>query len=131
MRSGAAGDVLGRLPEKKMQDRKILQIGRGVDLGGEGVLVAREWRFCGPRRSAQNGLIAIRLGGEGDMTDKSVIWRYEKALPNVPSPLLYENVLYMLKEGGIFTSLEPATGKVIKQARLVGALDQYFSSPVG
>jgi outer membrane protein assembly factor BamB len=59
-----------------------------------------------------------------------VIWRYEKALPNVPSPLLYQDVLYMLKEGGIFTSLDPATGKVLKQARLSGALGQYFSSPV-
>ena len=36
----------------------------------------------------------------------------------------------MLKEGGIFTSLDPATGKVLKQARLSGALGQYFSSPV-
>ena len=41
-----------------------------------------------------------------------------------------KDVLYMLKEGGIFTSLDPATGKVLKQARLLGALDQYFSSTV-
>jgi hypothetical protein len=38
--------------------------------------------------------------------------------------------LYLLKEGGIVTSMEPATGHVYKQARLSGALDPYFASPV-
>ena len=41
-----------------------------------------------------------------------------------------EDVLYLLKEGGIVTSMDPVTGQVFKQARLEGALDQYFSSPV-
>jgi outer membrane protein assembly factor BamB len=36
----------------------------------------------------------------------------------------------MVKEGGILTSLDPATGKVLKQGRLTGALGDYFSSPV-
>ena len=35
-----------------------------------------------------------------------------------------------MKEGGIFTSLDPKTGAVFKQARLTGALGQYWSSPV-
>jgi hypothetical protein len=43
---------------------------------------------------------------------------------------LYQGVLYMLKEGGILTSLDPRTGAVLKQARLTGALGQYFSSAV-
>src|SRR5205807_9972095 len=59
-----------------------------------------------------------------------VLWRYRKSLPNVPSPILYQGVLYLLKEGGIVTSMDPATGKVFRQARLDGALDQYFASPV-
>ncbi len=120
----------GKLSKEEIKDPKILEMWREVDLNDDGFLDARDWKFYRSRRSAQNGLIAVRLGGHGDMTDKSVLWRYEKALPNVPSPLLYEDVLYMLKEGGIFTSLDPATGKVLKQARLTGALGQYFSSPV-
>jgi outer membrane protein assembly factor BamB len=120
----------GKLAKDEIKDPKILDVWRDVDLGNDGVLDERDWKFYRSRRSAQNGLIAVRLGGQGDMTDKSILWRYEKALPNVPSPLLYKNVLYMLKEGGIFTSLDPATGKVLKQARLLGALGDYFSSPV-
>ncbi|MGV3722170.1 MAG: PQQ-binding-like beta-propeller repeat protein, partial [Actinomycetota bacterium] len=34
------------------------------------------------------GSLAIRLGGRGDVTKTHVIWRYEKGLPNIPSPLL-------------------------------------------
>jgi len=48
----------------------------------------------------------------------------------VPSPLLYQDVLYLVKEGGILTALDPATGKVLKQGRLTGAPGAYFSSPV-
>src|SRR5438445_7684 len=82
----------GKLSKQEIQDPKILNIWREVDLDDDGVIDARDWKFYRSRRSAQNGLIAIRLGGQGDMTDKSVLWRYEKALPNVPSPLLYEGV---------------------------------------
>jgi len=36
----------------------------------------------------------------------------------------------MLKEGGILTALNPATGEVLKQGRIEGALEPYFASPV-
>jgi outer membrane protein assembly factor BamB len=119
-----------KLSKEEINDPKILKSWREVDLDDDGVLDQRDWKFYRSRRAAHNGLIAFRLGGHGDMTEKSLLWRYEKSLPNVPSPLFYKDVLYMLKEGGIFTSLDPATGKVLKQARLLGALGDYFSSPV-
>jgi outer membrane protein assembly factor BamB len=36
----------------------------------------------------------------------------------------------MVNDGGIVTSLNPATGEVIKQGRLTGALGNYFASPI-
>ena len=39
-------------------------------------------------------------------------------------------MLYTLKEGGILTSFDSKTGEILKQARLLGALGEYFSSPV-
>jgi outer membrane protein assembly factor BamB len=51
-------------------------------------------------------------------------------VPQLPSPLLYKNVLYMVNEGGIVTTLNPETGAVIKQSRLTGALGSYYASPV-
>ena len=36
----------------------------------------------------------------------------------------------MINEGGVLTTLDPATGKLHKQARLRGEADKYYSSPV-
>jgi outer membrane protein assembly factor BamB len=70
------------------------------------------------------------LGGEGDQSATAIRWRYSKPVPQVPSTLLYQGVLYMINDSGILISFDPATGSVLKQGRLHGAIDKYFSSPV-
>jgi outer membrane protein assembly factor BamB len=82
------------------------------------------------RNTAKSGLYAIKLGGSGNPTNKAIVWKAERSLPNIPSPLLYQDVLYVLKEGGILTSYDPKSGQVLKQGRVEGALDAYFASPV-
>jgi outer membrane protein assembly factor BamB len=65
------------------------------------------------------------------MTDKSVRWKYHRGIPQLPSPLIYENVLYMVNDGGsIVTMLNPETGELIEQGRLEGAPETYYASPV-
>jgi outer membrane protein assembly factor BamB len=51
-------------------------------------------------------------------------------VPQLPSPLLYRGVLYMVNDGGIVTALDPATGTVLRQRRLQEAVDSYYASPV-
>jgi len=94
------------------------------DLDRDQTLNEREWNFYRARKASQNVFVAIRAGGRGDVTDKRVLWRYRKALPNVPSPLLYEGVLYLVRDGGIMTSLNPRTGEPLKVDRVRGALDR-------
>jgi outer membrane protein assembly factor BamB len=101
-----------------------------LDLDGKGYLAPRDWEFYRARRAARNTLLAIRHGGRGDLTGSAVRWRMQKFLPNVPSPLLYRGVLYLVKDGGILSSVDPKTGAILKQGRLTGALDTYYSSPV-
>jgi outer membrane protein assembly factor BamB len=36
----------------------------------------------------------------------------------------------MVNDSGILISFDPATGAVVKQGRLKGAIDKYFASPV-
>jgi outer membrane protein assembly factor BamB len=102
-----------------------------LDLDQKGHLTELDWEFYRARRAARNSLLAIRHGGRGDVTRSSVVWSMQKFLPNVPSPLIYQGVLYLVKDGGIFSSLDPRTGKIFKQGRLTGALDNYYASPVG
>jgi len=80
---------------------------------------------------AENGLLAIALGGEGDMTASAIRWKYQRPVPQVPSTLLYGGALFMVNDSGILLSFNPSTGELVKQGRLKGAIDKYFASPVG
>jgi outer membrane protein assembly factor BamB len=101
-----------------------------LDLDDSGYLEERDWTQYQERRLGENGLRAYRLGGTGDVTETHLLWKNARSLPNVPSPLAYRGVLYTLKEGGILTSYDMRTGEVLKQARLQGALGDYYASPV-
>ncbi len=100
------------------------------DLDRDGFIGKRDWEMYQTRRSVVNSMQAIRLGGRGDMTATAVKWQYHKSLPNVPSPLLYDGVIYLVKDGGIVTALDAAGGTVLKQGRLREAMDKYYASPV-
>lgn len=104
---------------------------RAIDLDRDGFMNEREWTFFRTRRASRNAAMAIKLGGRGDVTETHVLWKFNKSLPDVPSPLVYQDVVYLVRGGGIATTLDARTGKVLKQARLTGALDDYYSSPIG
>jgi len=97
----------------------------------DGELDAKDWEIFRAMLAAENGLMAIKLGGSGDMTATAVKWKYLRPVPQVPSTVLYKGVLYMVNDSGILISFDPATGNVIKQGRLKGAIDKYFASPIG
>ena len=97
----------------------------------DGQLNSAEWDVFRAMLAAENGLIAIKLGGAGDLTDTAIRWKYQRPVPQVPSTVLYQGVLYMVNDSGILISFDPATGAVLKQGRLKGAIDKYFASPIG
>ena len=104
---------------------------KAVDLDRDGFLNEREWSFFRSRRASRNSVLAVRLGGIGDVTATHVLWTFEKSLPDVPAPLVYNGVVFLVRSGGIATTLNAETGKVLKQARLTGALEDFYSSPIG
>ena len=69
-------------------------------------------------------------GGHQPAPDLLRSLRLTRAVPQLPSPIVFQNVLYMVNDGGIVTTLNPETGELIKQGRLTGALGAYYSSPV-
>jgi outer membrane protein assembly factor BamB len=125
----AKEEISGSDPMDKMLARDS---GFGAfDLDRDGKLNAKEWDVFRAMMASENGLLAIRLGGQGDMTETAIRWRYQKPVPEVPSTLLYQGVLFMVNDSGVLTSFDPATGNILKQGRLKGAIDRYFASPVG
>ena len=101
---------------------------RTVDRNRDGVIDLSEWDAFRNRvttMATDHGLLAIRV-----KEDKpSVIWRENTSIPEVPSPLLYQGRLFLVRNGGVATCLDAATGKVIYRAR-VGAPGAYFASPI-
>lgn len=101
-----------------------------IDLNSDATITRDEWEYYRAAMATENGMLAIRLGGRGDVTATNVVWKYQKSVPQLPSPLVYKDVLYMVNDGGIVTTLKPATGEVIAQSRLSGAIDRFYASPV-
>lgn len=111
-------------------DKMLSAAFEAFDMDRNEKLDTKDWEVFRAMMASENGLLAIKMGGQGDQTSKAIRWRYQKPVPQVPSTLLYRGVLYMINDSGILISFDPTTGKVIKQGRLHGAIDKYFSSPV-
>jgi hypothetical protein len=101
-----------------------------ADLDANGSLTRDEWAYYRAALDSENGMLAIRLGGSGDMSDTAIRWKYQRSVPQLPSPLLYGGVLYMVNDNGIITTLDPETGAMLKQGRLTGAPGPHFASPI-
>ena len=99
--------------------------------GLEARLVSRfEWGMASAFVNAnEDVMLAIKPGGAGDITDTHVAWRQKRGMPELPSPLYYDGRLYLVKNGGIVSCLDPKTGKAIYRERLSG-VGPYYASPV-
>jgi outer membrane protein assembly factor BamB len=81
-----------------------------------------------------NSLKAIDLTrASGDITGTdAIVWTYDRDTPYVPSPLLYDGILYMLKSNnGILTVFDARTGQAHYELQRLEGIDEVFSSPVG
>ena len=126
-------DKDGRLSAAELLETLGNKVRNGLgsyDLDNSKYMEARDWEHHRRKRMALNAVRKIRLGGEGDVTEGAVQWLHYKSLPNVPSPLLYDGIVYLVKDGGLVTALSAADGSVLKQGRLREAMGRYFASPV-
>lgn len=111
-------------------DRMLSNAFEAFDMDRNEKLNNRDWEVFRAMMASENGLLSIKMGGNGDQTANAIRWHYYKPVPQVPSTLLYKGVLYMINDSGILLSFDPANGNVLKQGRLHGAIDKYFASPV-
>ncbi len=98
----------------------------------DGIIEREEWDAVKNNYSGPSRLSAIRLkGAENGIVQSEELWHYQRSFQGViPSPLIYEGILYFVKNGGIFTAMDAKTGRMLKQGRLRDAIDPYSSSPV-
>ena len=81
-----------------------------------------------------NNLKAIKLAdARGDITTTGAIaWQLDRDTPYVPSPLLYDNILYFLKtNNGLLSAFDAVSGKPHYQVQRLAKTPEVFASPVG
>jgi outer membrane protein assembly factor BamB len=72
-------------------------------------------------------LIAVRLGGTGDITKSHLAWSMQTGGPKRPSLVIRDDLLFMVSDDGIARCLNAKTGDTIWKERIGGT---YRASPI-
>jgi outer membrane protein assembly factor BamB len=120
----------GKLSKDEIDDHEVLDRFFRMDLNRDGVLDQREWdRHAEVFLRAQNAVLAIKPAGHGALDNEVVVWKHSRGVPYVATPVLNQGILWMVKEGGIVTKLDAASGELLQEERIPG-FGNYFASPV-
>jgi outer membrane protein assembly factor BamB len=120
----------GKLARTEIDDREVLDRFNRMDLDQDGLLNQQEWeRHAAVFRQAQNSVMAIKPVGRGELGSTVVVWKHSRGIPYVATPVLYQGIVWLVKEGGIVTKLRAADGRLLGEERLPG-FGNYFASPV-
>ena len=72
-------------------------------------------------------LLAVDPSGSGDVTDTHIVWRNRKGAPEIPSPLIVDDLMFMVNEGGVVSCVEAKNGNAIWKGRVGG---NHWASPL-
>ncbi len=72
-------------------------------------------------------LFAVDPSGTGDVTDTHIVWSIRRGAPEIPSPLIVENLVFMVNEGGVVSCVEAKNGNPIWKGRIGG---KHWASPL-
>ena len=81
--------------------------------------------------TAKNGpVFAIRADQSGDLTsrDDAILWVRDKNTPDVPSPLIHEDLVYLCRENGMLLVLDRESGQEVYMERTHN--NRHRASPV-
>ena len=79
-----------------------------------------------------NALEAIRLGRTGDLTGTdAIVWSHNKSTPYVPSPLLVDNLLYLVSgNDAMLSCFNAKTGEPYFEKERLEGIRGIYASPV-
>jgi len=139
-------DGNNRLTQAEVPDDFAVIYRYGPDLAGlkenfslcdpdnDGAISEKEWKqvvrdIASIKPRMMDALVAIRSGGEGDVSESHIKWSANEGVGQIPSPLIYRGRVYLVKHGGIVTCFNAETGDRIYSEKL-GPRVYYNASPV-
>lgn len=73
-------------------------------------------------------VLCVRADGSGDVTHSHVVWRSSRGVAYVPSPLIADELAYIVQDGpALLSCFEVASGKLVWKQRFRG---EFTASPV-
>ncbi|RLS57430.1 MAG: serine/threonine protein kinase [Planctomycetota bacterium] len=75
----------------------------------------------------QSRLIAVKLGGAGDVTESHTVWKSDRQIPQKPSLIALNSRIYFVSDKGIVRCVDAETGEDVWFERLGG---DYSASPL-
>ena len=115
--------------EANRRKERVDGILRWVDKNKDNVWTRDEFISHMTFRRGKPILVAIRSGGTGNVEESHVSWELNRSIPEIPSPLFYENIIYLVRNGGLLATVNANSGKQIYRERVSGS-GQYSASPI-
>ncbi len=88
-------------------------------------------------RGPERPIFVVRAGARGDLTlpegkssSNEIVWSRTGRGPYMPTPLIYDGMLYVLSNNGLFDAYDLRTGEEIYRQRLPLIGSGYSASPV-
>ena len=102
-----------------------------IDANKDGGIDRNEWQTMKDIfQRSENALLAIQPA-ESAEKDPILAWKQTRGLPYVPSPLAYAKRIFLVKNGGMVSCLDASSGAFVYREERVGALGDYYASPIG
>lgn len=119
------------LPENSMLMRNFMRW--FVDENKDGIITKEEWDAGDAAAKDKNNadrLVGIRPGGKGECSETHVVWETTRGLSEIPTALFYQSRLYFIRDGGMWTVIEPKTGKRLLDRERLGIGGHALASPI-
>jgi len=130
MRTAARAEIITNSPHyiRGHDPRSGKELWRVQDPGGEVKVVTPVASdglviVTGGYPAGARPIYAIRAGGE-------VAWKADNGSPYTPTPVVYDGILYILRDNGVVSAHDVRTGERIYQQRLAAGAGGFSASPV-
>jgi outer membrane protein assembly factor BamB len=112
------GGVSGSATTSPVTDRRLLFAGAGSQGESNRPMFAI--------RPGASGDISLR---DGESSNEYVAWFQPRVASYTPSPLVYQDRMYLVNDNGVLTVLDAPTGREVYKARVGGAGHTFSASP--
>jgi outer membrane protein assembly factor BamB len=78
-------------------------------------------------RGMRGDLMAVKVGGQGELTSRAVAWKHSESTPDSSSPVLWKHLLFTVADNGVAQCYDAITGHLKWKQRVQG---NYKASPL-